>query len=52
MNACPYRADFYQKLGSPPEKVESELKTWSDALDNIITRMNGFYEAGGHAKGL
>ncbi|KAG8940372.1 hypothetical protein FRC04_005391 [Tulasnella sp. 424] len=52
MNACPYRKDFYEKLGSPPERVESELKTWSDALDAIIKRMNGFYEAGGHAKGL
>ncbi|KAG8913002.1 hypothetical protein FRC00_003268 [Tulasnella sp. 408] len=52
MKACPYRKDFYAKLGNPPEKVEEELKKWLDALDSIITRMNGFYEAGGHAKGF
>ncbi|KAG8988042.1 hypothetical protein FRB90_002771 [Tulasnella sp. 427] len=52
MKACPYRKDFYPKLGSPPEKVDEELKKWLDALDAIIVRMNGFYDAGGHAKGL
>lgn len=52
MKACPYRKDFYAKLGNPPEKVEEELKKWLDALDSIITRMNRFYEAGGHAKGF
>lgn len=52
MKACPYRKDFYAKLGSPPEKVDEELKKWLDSLDAIIKRMQGFYEAGGHSKGL
>jgi len=52
MKACPYRKDFYEKLGSPPEKVDEELKKWIDGLDVIIKRMQGFYEAGGHSKGL
>jgi len=52
MKACPYRKDFYAKLGSPPEKVDEELKKWLEALDAIIQRMQGFYEAGGHGKGF
>ncbi|KAF8582004.1 glycolipid transfer protein, partial [Ramaria rubella] len=52
MKACPYRADFYSKLGSPPEKVDAELSTWLNALDEILTRMNAFYEKGGYGKAI
>lgn len=52
MKACPYRATFYPKLGSPPEKVDAELKAWLAALQNIVSRMQGFYAAGGHDKGF
>ncbi|KAG8842931.1 hypothetical protein FRB96_004609 [Tulasnella sp. 330] len=50
MKACPYRKDFYPKLGSPPDKVDQDLGVWLAALDVIIKRMQDFYEAGGHNK--
>lgn len=43
MKACPYRKDFYAKLGSPPEKVETELRKWLDALEKIVKQMQDFY---------
>lgn len=43
MKACPYRKDFYAKLGSPPEKVQSELHRWLDALEKIVKEMQDFY---------
>jgi hypothetical protein len=59
MKACPYRADFYKKLAADPggasvtdEKLDQELDNWSEALDSIITRMEPFYQKGGHNKGL
>jgi hypothetical protein len=44
MKACPYRADFYAKLGSPIEAVEEELAKWLAALDKIIAQIEAFYE--------
>jgi len=60
MKACPYRADFFKKLaadkdgGAPAsdEHVTEALNKWLAALENIVTRMNIFYEKGGHAKGF
>ena len=52
MKACPYRAGFYAKLGSPSEKVEAELAEWLSGLDNIVKRVQKFYKEGGHDKGL
>lgn len=60
MKACPYRADFYKKLaadstGGPPisdEKLKVQLDNWLDALSAIVTRMEAFYEKGGHKKGF
>jgi len=52
LKACPYRADFYAKLGSPPEKVQEELTKWLAALDVIITRIQGLYETKGYGKGM
>ena len=37
MNACPYRKDFYAKLGSPIEKVDTQLEAWLGALQHIIS---------------
>jgi hypothetical protein len=51
MKACPYRKDFYAKLGSPPEKVDEELDKWLAALHQIVTRLQTFYEKGGYNKG-
>ncbi|KAI0268832.1 het-c2 protein [Gloeopeniophorella convolvens] len=60
MKACPYRADFFNKLkadpaGGPPasdEKVNADLAKWLAALDNIVTRVQTFYKVGGHDKGF
>lgn len=43
MKACPYRTDFYAKLGSPPEKVDAELEKWLSALERIVKRMQDLY---------
>ena len=52
MKACPHRAQFYPKLGSPPEKVETELSAWLGSLDTIVKRVQEFYKKGGHDKGF
>lgn len=60
MKACPYREDFYKKLANDPnggpaasqEKVNEELDKWLAALSSIVSRMEAFYEKGGHSKGL
>ncbi|EPQ31857.1 uncharacterized protein PFL1_00056 [Pseudozyma flocculosa PF-1] len=52
MKACPYRKDFYAKLGSPPERVDEELKRWLAALEKIVQTMQDFYTQGNYAKGL
>jgi len=60
MKACPYRADFYNKLkadpagGSPAsdDHVNEGLNKWLEALDGIVTRLQTFYKAGGHDKGF
>lgn len=46
MKACPYRADFYAKLGSPIEAVEEQLNAWLAALDKIIAQIEAFYDKG------
>ena len=60
MKACPYRADFFNKLKADPaggssasdEHVNEGLNTWLAALDGIVTRLQTFYKAGGHDKGF
>ncbi len=42
MSACPYRKDFYIKLGEDPEKVQAELLVWLAALEKIIAIMKAF----------
>ena len=44
MSACPYRKDFYIKLGEDEEKVQEELKVWLAALDKIIIIMKAFLD--------
>lgn len=52
MKACPYRKDFYAKLGPPTAPVDEELNKWNSALGDILTRLETFYEKGNHAKGF
>ncbi|KDN48875.1 GLTP-domain-containing protein [Tilletiaria anomala UBC 951] len=52
MKACPYRQDFYTKLGNPPAKVEEELEHWLQGLEKIVKQLQNFYVKGGWAKGF
>lgn len=44
MKACPYRKDFYEKLGSPEDVVRSECEEWVAALENIVAQIQAFIE--------
>ncbi|CAL3971406.1 hypothetical protein PZA11_007899 [Diplocarpon coronariae] len=44
MSACPYRKDFYVKLGEDPEKVTEELRVWLAALEKILAILKGFLD--------
>ncbi|KAJ8101452.1 glycolipid transfer protein domain-containing protein [Lipomyces tetrasporus] len=52
MKACPYRKDFYAKLGDNQEAVKQELTTWVAALEEIVKVIQDFYECGNYGKGL
>lgn len=52
MKACPYRADFYAKLGQPQEKVLEQLAAWLKGLEVIVAQLKQFFEAGNWAKGF
>ncbi|KAK9248260.1 glycolipid transfer protein domain-containing protein [Lipomyces tetrasporus] len=52
MKACPYRKDFYAKLGDNQEAVKQELTTWVAALEQIVKVIQDFYESGNYGKGL
>ncbi|KAI5861565.1 het-c [Durotheca rogersii] len=42
MSACPYRKDFYPKLGDDHAKVSVELKAYLDALERIVGILKEF----------
>lgn len=42
MSACPYRKDFYSKLGADPAKVSSELRVYLQGLDKVVGILKGF----------
>lgn len=44
MSACPYRKDFYVKLGEDAEKVAAELRVWLAALEKLIAVLKGFLD--------
>ncbi|KAL7915688.1 glycolipid transfer protein [Trichoderma velutinum] len=45
MSACPYRADFYGKLGADQAKVSDDLRVYLAALDKIVGILKGFVES-------
>lgn len=45
MSACPYRKDFYIKLGSDEEKVKEELREYLAALDKIVAILKAFLDS-------
>ncbi|KAI1383697.1 het-c [Hypoxylon trugodes] len=44
MSACPYRKDFYPKLGEDQAKVAAELRVYLAALEKIVAILKGFQE--------
>ncbi|AXA48244.1 glycolipid transfer protein HET-C2 [Malassezia restricta] len=52
MKACPYRKDFYAKLGPSEDDVRPQLSTWLNALEKIVQDMQQFFEQGQYAKGF
>ncbi|KAK5726199.1 hypothetical protein LTR17_012914 [Elasticomyces elasticus] len=42
MSACPYRKDFYAKLGENEANVKKELNEWLAALEERVTVLNTF----------
>ncbi|KAI1075763.1 het-c [Whalleya microplaca] len=44
MSACPYRKDFYPKLGDDHAKVTAELRVYLAALEKIVAIVKGFQE--------
>ncbi|WPK25055.1 hypothetical protein PUMCH_002356 [Australozyma saopauloensis] len=52
MMACPYRKDFFQKLGDDQTKVNEELEKWLKALEEIVTIIMDFFAKGDYGKGL
>lgn len=45
MKACPYRADFYKKLGDDQAAVETKMKEWLAALEKIVGILNVYLAA-------
>jgi hypothetical protein len=44
MSACPYRKDFYAKLGSDEGKVKEEMGLYLEALGKVVGILKGFLE--------
>lgn len=42
MKACPYRKDFFAKLGADQTKVNAQLKAWLEALEKIVAILLDF----------
>lgn len=52
MKACPYRKDFFEKLGADQAKVTQQLEEWLKALENIVKLIMDFFASGNYGKGL
>jgi hypothetical protein len=44
MSACPYRKDFYTKLGEDLEKVIAQLTVWLAALEKLLAILKAFLD--------
>ena len=44
MSACPYRKDFYPKLGADQDAVALELRSYLMALEKIVAILKGFQD--------
>ncbi|CAO3574131.1 unnamed protein product [Mortierella alpina] len=45
MKACPYRADFYAKLGTDQGLVKNDLSAYLGGLDKVVTDIQAYYVA-------
>jgi hypothetical protein len=45
MSACPYRKDFYAKLGQDDAQVQADMRTYVAALDKIVGILKGFLDS-------
>ncbi|KAG0232746.1 glycolipid transfer protein domain-containing protein [Mortierella sp. GBAus27b] len=45
MKACPYRNDFYGKLGTDQTQVKQDLSTYLGGLRTVVTNIQSFYVA-------
>ncbi|CAK7894877.1 hypothetical protein CAAN1_10S03708 [[Candida] anglica] len=52
MKACPYRKDFFEKLGADQDKVAKQLEAWLSALEAIVKNIVEFFASGDYGKGL
>ncbi|CAK9435358.1 uncharacterized protein LODBEIA_P00850 [Lodderomyces beijingensis] len=52
MKACPYRKDFFAKLGADQAKVNAQLLEWLAALEKIVKIIMDFFASGNYGKGL
>ncbi|KAI3407083.1 hypothetical protein KGF56_000070 [Candida oxycetoniae] len=52
MKACPYRKDFFAKLGADSAKVKEQLIAWLEALEKIVQTIVDFFVSGNYGKGL
>lgn len=52
MKACPYRKDFFEKLGADQAKVNEQLAVWLKALEEIVNTIIAFFASGNYGKGL
>lgn len=44
MKACPYRADFYAKLGSDQGLVKQDLTAYLAGLRKVVVEIQQFYK--------
>lgn len=52
MKACPYRKDFFAKLGDDLAKVNEQLQAWVSSLESVVKEIMDFFESGNYGKGL
>ena len=52
MKACPYRKDFFAKLGNDLAKVNEQLLAWVSSLESVVKEIMDFFESGNYGKGL
>ncbi|KAG0682613.1 hypothetical protein C6P40_000287 [Pichia californica] len=52
MKACPYRKDFFEKLGNDLTKVNEQLLAWVSSLESVVEEIMKFFESGNYGKGL